>query len=212
MTRSQLTSPLINRLVPAPARQVEPARQAAPAALSVFAAGRLRQVALVAAGVAFLALLAQLRVQVGPVPVTGQTLGVLLLGAAYGLRLGTVATGAYLLLGAAGLPLFTGGQAGVAYALGPTGGYLVGFVVAAALLGALAERGWDRSLGSAALAMFLASCVIYACGLAWLHGVIGGTWLRTVQVGLVPFLLGDLLKLLIAAAALPAAWRLVGRR
>ncbi|MCC6309445.1 MAG: biotin transporter BioY [Trueperaceae bacterium] len=206
MTSSQLTSPLIDRLVPARS----PRASATPRAS--LAASSLRQVALVVAGVAFLALLAQLRLQIGPVPVTGQTLGVLLLGAAYGVRLGTLATGAYLLLGAAGLPIFTGGQAGLAYALGPTGGYLLGFVVAAALLGYLAERGWDRTLGSAALAMLVASCVIYACGLAWLHVVLGGAWLRTLQVGLFPFLLGDLLKLLVAAVSLPAAWRFVGRR
>lgn len=206
MTSSQLTSPLIDRLVPARS----PRASATPRAS--LTASSLRQVALVVAGVAFLALLAQLRLQIGPVPVTGQTLGVLLLGAAYGVRLGTLATGAYLLLGAAGLPIFTGGQAGLAYALGPTGGYLLGFVVAAALLGYLAERGWDRTLGSAALAMLVASCVIYACGLAWLHVVLGGAWLRTLQVGLFPFLLGDLLKLLVAAVSLPAAWRFVGRR
>ncbi len=207
MTSSQLTSPLIDKLVPALPLKGVPATPR-----SSLASSGLRQVALVAAGVAFLVLLAQLRLQIGPVPVTGQTLGVLLLGAAYGVRLGTLTTGAYLLLGAAGLPIFTGGQAGLAYALGPTGGYLLGFVVAAALLGYLAERGWDRTLGSAALAMLVASCVIYACGLAWLHAVLGGTWLRTLQVGLFPFLFGDLLKLLVAAVSLPAAWRLVGRR
>ncbi|MBX3141099.1 MAG: biotin transporter BioY [Trueperaceae bacterium] len=207
MTSSQLTSPLIDKLVPALPLKAAPATPRAS-----LTASSLRQVALVVAGVAFLALLAQLRLQIGPVPVTGQTLGVLLLGAAYGVRLGTLATGAYLLLGAAGLPIFTGGQAGLAYALGPTGGYLLGFVVAAALLGYLAERGWDRTLGSAALAMLVASCVIYACGLAWLHVVLGGAWLRTLQVGLFPFLLGDLLKLLVAAVSLPAAWRFVGRR
>jgi len=172
----------------------------------------LRAAALVVGGVAFLALLAQLRLQLGPVPITGQTLGVLLLGAAYGSRLGTLTSGAYLLLGAAGLPLFTGAQGGAAYLLGPTGGYLVGFVAAAWLLGTLAERGWDRSLGSTALAMLMASLVVYACGLAWLHVALGGTWLHTVQVGLVPFLLGDLIKLGVATALLPAAWRVTPRR
>lgn len=185
-----------------------------PASLS---RGRVRAVALVALGVAFLALLAQLRVQIGPVPITGQTLGVLLLGAAYGARLGAATTGAYLLLGAVGLPLFTGGQAGLGYVMGPTGGYLVGFVAAAALLGTLAERGWDRSVRMTALAMLLASLVVYACGLAWLHvalngaGALGEGWARTLQVGLLPFLAGDAVKLAVATLLLPAAWRLSGR-
>lgn len=196
MISAPRTSTLVSSLLPAPD-----------------AAGRagLRAAALVVVGVAFLALLAQLRVQLGPVPVTGQTLGVLLLGAAYGARLGVATTGAYLLLGAAGLPLFTGAQGGVAYLLGPTGGYLVGFVVAAWLLGALAERGWDRSAGSTALAMLAASLLIYSFGLAWLRVALGGTWLQAVQVGLVPFVVGDLVKLGVATALLPAAWRLGGR-
>ncbi len=172
----------------------------------------LRGVTLVVAGVAFLALLAQVRLQLGPVPFTGQTLGVLLLGAAYGVRLGAMTSGAYLLLGAAGLPLFTGGQAGVAYLLGPTGGYLLGFVAATALLGALAERGWDRSLPLTAAGMLLASVLIYAFGLTWLHFALGGSWLQAVHIGLVPFLLGDLVKLGLATVLLPTAWRLLGRR
>jgi len=174
--------------------------------------GGLRTAALVTAGVALLALLAQVRLQLGPVPFTGQTLGVLLLGAAYGARLGAMTTGVYLLLGAIGLPLFTGGHAGVAYLLGPTGGYLLGFVAAAALLGALAERGWDRSLLGAAAGMLIASVVIYACGLVWLHAVVGGSWWKAVQLGILPFLLGDAVKLGLATGLLPAAWRLVGRR
>lgn len=176
------------------------------------ARARLRTASLVAGGVAFLALLAQLRLQLGPVPLTGQTLGVLLLGAAYGARLGVATTGAYLLLGAAGLPLFTGAQGGVAHLLGPTGGYLLGFVAAAALLGALARRGWDRSVPLTALAMLLANAVIYLFGLAWLHAALGGSWSQTLAWGLVPFVLGDLVKLAGAALLLPAAWRLVRPR
>lgn len=197
MTSAHRPSTLAGRLFPIPASVAEQ---------------RLRAVTLVVAGVAFLALLAQLRLQVGPVPVTGQTLGVLLLGAAYGLSLGLLTSGAYVALGAAGLPLFTGDVAGVAYLLGPTGGYLLGFVLAAALLGALAERGWDRSVWSTAAAMLLASAVIYACGLAWLHVALGGSWGHTLRLGLLPFLVGDLIKLAAATILLPTAWRLVGRR
>lgn len=172
----------------------------------------LRAAALVALGVAALALLAQVRVQVGPVPFTGQTLGVLLLGAAYGARLGVGTVLAYTLLGAAGLPLFAGGQGGIGYLLGPTGGYLLGFVLASALLGTLARRGWDRSYRRMAVAMVVANLVIYLPGLLWLHRALGGAWEGTLAVGLTPFLVGDALKWAVAVAALPSAWRLLGRR
>lgn len=175
-------------------------------------AGRLADLVKVALGVLLLALLAQVRVQIGPVPITGQTLGVLLVGAGYGLSLGVSTTLAYLLLGAVGLPLFVGGAGGLAYLAGPTGGYLVGFVLAAALLGAAARRGWDRCLWSSALAMAAASVAIYAVGLAWLHYGSGLPWSTAVAVGLAPFLVGDAIKLAIAAAALPAAWRLLGQK
>lgn len=192
-----LSSALIASLVPVMAPRVAP---------------RLAAVLKVACGVLLLALLAQVRVQIGPVPVTGQTLGVLLLGAAYGLPLGVTTVVAYALLGAAGLPVFAGGGSGLAYLAGPTGGYLVGFVLAAALLGFLARRGWDRSLTSCALAMGLATLTIYLPGLAWLHYAAGLSWPATVAAGLTPFLVGDAIKLAIAAAALPGAWRLSGAR
>lgn len=171
----------------------------------------LRGVLMVAGGVAFLALLAQVRLQLGPVPFTGQTLGVLLLGAAYGARMGALTTGAYALLGMAGLPLFTGGASGVAYVMGPTGGYLLGFVLAAALLGVLAQRGWDRGYGSAAVAMLLANVAIYVPGLAWLSVALGGDVTAALAVGLAPFVVGDLLKLALAVLLLPTAWRVLGR-
>ncbi len=172
----------------------------------------VRAVLQLVAGVAFLTLLAQVRLQIGPVPFTGQTLGVLLLGTAYGVGLGTATTAAYVALGALGLPLFTGWQGGVAHLMGPTGGYLVGFVLAAALLGALARRGWDRSYGLTVAAMLLAEAAIYLPGLLWLHGVLGGAWSHTLALGLMPFLLGDALKLLLAVGSLPSAWRLLGER
>lgn len=173
--------------------------------------GALRTAVQVAAGVLFLTALAQVRVQLGPVPFTGQTLGVLLLGAAYGLGLGTLTTGAYVVLGTLGLPLFTGWQGGVAHLMGPTGGYLIGFVLASGLLGWLAGRGWDRSYGRTVAAMVLAEVVIYVPGLLWLHGFVGG-WAQTLALGLVPFVLGDALKMAVAVGLLPSTWRLLGER
>lgn len=172
----------------------------------------LRAALQVAVGVAFLAALAQVRIPFVPVPVTGQTLGVLLLGTAYGVGLGVVTTAAYVALGTLGLPIFTGWAGGLAHLMGATGGYLVGFVLAAALLGWLAARGWDRSYLRTVGAMLLAEVAIYVPGLVWLHAVIGGSWAHALALGLVPFLLGDALKLLVAVGLLPTAWRLLGER
>ncbi|MDZ7799904.1 MAG: biotin transporter BioY [Trueperaceae bacterium] len=171
----------------------------------------LRIAVQVVIGVAFLAALAQVRVQVGPVPITGQTLGVLLLGAAYGATLGLGTTLAYLLAGAAGLAVFSGGGAGLSTLLGPTGGYLLGFPLAALLVGALAARGWDRWIGSAALAMVAGNVVIYTFGLAWLSRF-APDLPTTLAWGLWPFLAGDAVKIVAAAGMLPLAWRLLGRR
>lgn len=173
---------------------------------------RARALLQVALGVAFLAVLAQIRIQLGPVPFTGQTLGVLLVGTAYGLGLGTATAAAYVALGTLGLPIFTGWQGGVAHLMGPTGGYLIGFVLASALLGWLAGRGWDRSYPRTVAAMLLAEVAIYLPGLVWLHGALGAGWAATVAAGLTPFLLGDALKLLLAVGLLPSAWRLLGER
>ena len=179
--------PLLHRLVPIQHRGLRTALQ-------------------VTVGVAFLALLAQVRIEVGPVPITGQTLGVLLLGAAAGARLGVATTVAYLAVGAAGLPVFTGGGAGLATLTGTTAGYLVGFVVAAALVGALAERGWAATARRAFGSMVLGNLVIYACGVAWLSQLAPD--LRTaIAWGVTPFLLGDALKVALATALLPIASR-----
>lgn len=160
-------------------------------------------------GVAFVSLLAQVRVQVGPVPFTGQTLGVLLIGAACGVRLGTTTLAAYLLVGALGLPVFQGAASGWSYLLGGTGGYLLGFVLAAALVGYLAERGWDRQFGLAALAMLAGNVLIYVPGLLWLNRL-APDWATTLQWGLTPFVVSDLFKLVIAAGLLPTAWKVLG--
>jgi biotin transport system substrate-specific component len=192
MTNSVLTPPLIDRLIPVSSALVRVPLQ-------------------LALGVAFVALLAQLRIDVGPVPITGQTLGVLLIAAAYGFGLGTLTMVSYLIVGGLGLGVFTGGASGWAYLAGTTGGYLVGFVLAAALVGYLAQRGWDRRPASAALAMLFGNLVIYACGLAWLAQY-APDFATTLAWGLIPFIPGDLVKLALAAALLPTAWRLLGQR
>lgn len=170
-------------------------------------------------GVAFMALLTRLELSVGPVPVTGQTLGVLLLGAAYGGHLGAATLLAYLAVGGLGLSVFSGGSAGWAHFTGTTAGYLIGFPLAAALVGILAQRGLTRSFGGAALVMILGNALIYLPGLAWLYTFAGGfapagvsplAW--TLNAGLLPFVPGDIVKLLVAAALLPLAERVLAKR
>lgn len=174
-----------------------------------------RATALIAvlSGSALIALAAQLRVDLpfSPVPVTGQTFAVLLVGAALGMRLGATAVLAYLAEGLAGLPVFAGGtsawsvsSAGVPVVLGPTAGYLVGFVGGAAVVGALAERGFDRRVATTLLALGLGDLVIYIVGLPWLARFVGAD--RVVTLGLVPFLVGDAFKIALAAVTLPLAW------
>ncbi len=192
MTSPALSQPLINRLVPV--------RNDA-----------LRVSVQIAAGVVLMALLSQLRLQIGPVPMTGQTLGVLLIGAAYGFGLGGLTMLAYLLVGGLGLGVFSGGAAGWAVFTGATAGYLLGFPVAAAVVGFLAQRGFDRRVNTTALAMLIGNLIIYLPGLLWLNRF-APDWPTTLQWGLVPFIPGDVLKLLLAALLLPTAWRLLGRR
>jgi biotin transport system substrate-specific component len=155
-----------------------------------------------------------------PVPITGQTLGVLLVGASLGPALGATSVSLYLLEGAVGLPFFAAGASGAETLrlTSVTGGYLWGFVLAAMLVGWLSRHGWDRSMRSSISAMLLGSIVIYALGVTWLYHALPATIdgePKTVQtaleLGLYPFVIGDLLKLLVAAAILPGAWRLVGR-
>jgi len=155
------------------------------------------------------ALSAQIRIDLPftPVPITGQTFGVLLVGAVLGTYRGVLSLALYLVEGAMGLPVFAGGAAGAHYLVGPTGGYLVGFVVAAGITGWLAEREWDRRVWMAALAMLVGNLVIYVFGLPWLARFVGPQ--AAVVKGLLPFIPGDILKLLLAASALPSAWKLV---
>lgn len=152
----------------------------------------------------------ELRLPFTPIPITGQTLGVLLTGAVLGSRRGALALLLYLLEGAIGLPVFAGGASGLARILGPTGGYLLATPLAAGVVGWLAERGWDRRLPLAALAMLIGNLVIYALGVSWLgfyKGILGNVSL--LWAGVYPFLPGDLLKIAVAAIVLPGAWRLL---
>lgn len=167
-------------------------------------------VAAILAGSLFIGLSAQVGVRLpfSPVPITGQTLAVLLVGALLGSRRGALAVVAYLAEGLAGLPVFANGMAGPVYFFGPTGGYLLGFVAAAAITGALAERGWDRRSSTTVAAMLLGDLAIYAFGLAWLLAFVGLD--KVLFLGLFPFIPGDLLKLALAAAVLPSGWRLLG--
>lgn len=176
-------------------------------------AALLRKVAVVLGGSLLLTVSAKLQIPFWPVPMTLQTLVVLALGMALGPRLGALAVIAYLAQGAMGLPVFAGTPEkgiGIAYMLGTTGGYLAGFVIAAFVTGLLARRAWDRSVVTTVAAMVIGNAVIYACGLLWLGSVVG--WDKPVLAwGMTPFLLGDLAKIVIAAALLPTLWRLLGR-
>jgi len=166
----------------------------------------------VIAGSLLLALSSKLQVPFWPVPMTMQTLVVLTIGMALGPRLALATLGLYLLQGAVGLPVFAGTPEkglGLAYMAGPTGGYLAGFVVAAVLVGKLAERRWDRHPLTTAAAMLAGMAVIYALGTAWLAGFVGIE--KALQFGVLPFLLADALKIMLATALMPLAWRAVRR-
>ena len=185
----------------------------------------LRGAMLALAGSLFVALCAQITVPLWPVPVTGQTFAVLSVGLVCGWRVGGAALLLYLIEGALGLPFFAGGAGGWASVVGPSGGYIWGFVLAAALVGYLAERGWDRNVLRTAAALFLGNVVLYVPGLIWLALFYAGpgqeyiaaagattAWGASINAGLLPFLLGDALKLALAASLIPAIWSLLHRR
>ncbi|MEU1288660.1 biotin transporter BioY [Kitasatospora sp. NPDC005856] len=170
-----------------------------------------RDLALVAGGAALTGLAAQLSVNVpgSPVPVTGQTFAALLVGTALGARRGVASLVLYMLAGMAGLPWFAGGTSGWATA---SFGYVIGFVLAAALTGALARRGADRTPVNTAVTMVLGSLAIYAVGVPYLALSLHVSLARAAELGLYPYLVGDALKAALAAGALPLAWKLLGRR
>ncbi|MFD1341779.1 biotin transporter BioY [Litorisediminicola beolgyonensis] len=173
---------------------------------------RAKQALLVVLGIAVLAIAAKIRVPMWPVPITMGTFAVLTLGAAYGARLGLVTILGYMLVGALGFDVFAGSSAekfGLTYMMGGTGGYLLGYVLATVALGVLARAGWDRSAPKMALAMIVGNVIIYVPGLIWL-GMLYGWDKPILEWGLTPFLVGDALKLALAAGLLPLVWKLVG--
>jgi biotin transport system substrate-specific component len=175
---------------------------------------RVSALAMVVGFALLTALLAQVRVPLPftPVPVTGQTFAVMLAGAALGWRLGVASQGLYVALGALGLPFYAGGNSGWEYATGATGGYLIGFVAAAFVVGHLAERHQDRTVATAVPAFLTGTVIIYLFGVSWLAWRLGVGAVEAMQLGMVPFVVGDLIKVVLAGVALPAAWRLTGHR
>jgi biotin transport system substrate-specific component len=173
----------------------------------------VRHVALVLAGTLIVAACAQVIIPASPVPFTGQTLGVLLVGGALGFRRGLMALLLYLAIGAMGVAVFTPGPTqGMARVLGPTGGYILGFIVAAAIVGRLAELGWDRKIGGSLAAMAIGTAVIYAVGVPWLKLTLAWPWERAIAEGMTKFLIWDVAKLAVAAGIFPVAWWFIGRR
>ena len=169
---------------------------------------------LVVAGTAILAISAKTQVPFWPVPMTLQTLAVMAIAAAYGSNLAVATVIAYIAEGLVGIPVFAGAAAGPAYVLGPTGGFLLAFVVGAAIVGFAADRGDSRSFAKLAIAMVLADVVIFALGLVWLGAAVPkiGYSAKLLSIGLYPFVLGDLLKIALASMLIPAVWGLVGRK
>lgn len=167
--------------------------------------------ALVASGAMLTGLLAQVAIPLWPVPITGQTLAVLLVGSTLGASRGALSMLLYAAVGVAGVPWFSDAGHGLGVLLGSTGGYIVGFVLAAALTGWLAQRRWDRRFLQAAVTFLAGSGVVFLVGLPWLAVVTGADLAQTLQWGLWPFIPGGIVKALIAAAVIPVAWKGVHR-
>jgi biotin transport system substrate-specific component len=169
-------------------------------------------------GTLFIAALAQIAIPVpgSPVPVTGQTLAVYLIGTTYGARLGFATFATYLLAGIAGAPVFapaTGATAhGIARLTGATGGYLIGMLVATFILGALADRKADQKFKTSFPALILGSAIVFAFGLTWLHASLELTWAQTISAGLTPFIFGEAIKIAITATSLPLIWRKISQK
>ncbi|PZE67496.1 biotin transporter BioY [Curtobacterium sp. MCBD17_021] len=179
--------------------------------------GLATDAALVAGGALFTAALAQVEVPMWPVPVTGQTLAVVLVGATLGARRGVLSMLVYAIVGLAGAPFFADAQGGLQALTLPSFGYVIGFIPAAGLIGWLARRNWDRKVGRAVVAFTLASAVPFVTGLPYLAVALGQLGLpndlqAVLAAGLYPFIVGGIAKALIAAGVLPLIWKAVGRR
>lgn len=174
---------------------------------------RTINVLLVALGVGFLALMAQLSFPLpgSPVPFTGQTLAVLLLGSAYGANLGVTTISLYVAAGVAGLPIFTQATHGVSHLTGATGGYLVGMILASYISGYLAEKKFDQKFSTVIPSMLVSNIAIFTLGLIWLDHVTKQSWSWTIAHGFTPFILGEALKIAIASTSLPVVWRFITR-
>ena len=230
-----LATPRLNRL-PAGERGITIGDFLVPIAIGERISERARHAALIAIGALLIALTANVQVvlngqtvvlpgdmrltlPVSPVPITAQTFAVLLVGGALGFRRGLLSVGLYLALGLF-LPVYAQGASGIGtfvgrdvghWVLGATGGYLLGFLFAAGIVGRLAELGWDRHVGGAVVAMLLGNVVIYLVGVPWLMAATGFDLANGLAKGFYPFLIGDLVKLALAGIIFPAAWWLVGR-
>ena len=174
----------------------------------------LSNAVLVVSGVLGLAALAQIAIPVpgSPVPVTGQTLGVLILGTAYGSTLGVTTFALYILAGVAGAPVFANSGHGLDRIVGATGGYLIGMLVATFVLGQLARFRLDQNFLTALPSMLIGTITTFAFGLVWLHQYTGQSWDWTIKAGLTPFIVGEVLKIAIAGTSLPVVWRFLNRK
>ena len=174
----------------------------------------LANAVLVVSGVFALAILAQIAIPVpgSPVPVTGQTLGVLLIGTAYGSTLGVTTFALYLLAGIAGAPVFANNGFGIDRVIGATGGYLIGMLVATYVVGQLARLRLDQKFLTALPSMLIGTVITFGFGLVWLQQYTGKDWAWTINAGLTPFIVGEVLKIAIAGTSLPIIWRLVNRK
>ena len=174
-------------------------------------AGMVREAGLVLGGSLIIAAAAQLQIVLpfSPVPITAQTFAVLLIAALFGSKRGLATVLTYLTFGAIGLPVFAGGAFGIMRLVGPTAGYLAGFLAAAYVVGLLSERGWDRKPWTAATSMIIGNAIIYLAGILWLSRFVG--WQAVLGAGFLPFLPGDALKIVLATFLLPTGWKFVGR-
>jgi biotin transport system substrate-specific component len=208
-----IAMPSLNRL-PAAERGITIGDFLVPIRIGERLSSRARHVALIVAGALLIYLTARVSIPVpgSPIPVTGQTFGVLLVGGALGFRRGFASVLLYVLLGVIGLPFFAEGRGGISVIWGASGGYLIGFVLAGSVVGRLAELGWDRRVVGALGMMLIGNVLIYAIGLPWLAYTANLDVATTLDKGFWPFVVGDVLKLVLAGALFPVAWWVVGRR